>query len=256
MLKQSGGGPFYKTGPLYVTGDPTDPTKKESAEKEAKAKAEKSTAEAKKVYGKSTTTQERFKDDRGTGTRTTVTTPYTRSGTGSAEFNTAYGAAKKAGKKTFDYEGKLIKVKDSGSKSGKDVKTTVKYDPIKTASLKPQEIKLTTAMPSASIDISKDIFDKEFDKPESEANYKLRQDLYHKKYKGVDRSSMSNVEKLAQNKYGNLRKTAEQRKSASKAQKKQIAKSKLKKALTIDLSKKGARKGSMRGKAGCPTGNC
>ena len=56
--------------------------------------------------------------------------------------------------------------------------------------------------------------------------------------------------------YSKLRKTAEQRKSASQAQKKQIAKSKLKKALTIDLSRKGARKGSMRGKAGCPTGNC
>jgi hypothetical protein len=149
MLKQSGGGPFYKTGPLYVTSDPIDPSKKKAAEKEAKTKAEKSATEAKKVYGKSTTTTERFKDDRGAGTKTTVTTPYTRSGKGSAEFNTAYGAAKKAGKKTFDYGGKLIKVEDSASRSGKDVKSTVKYDPIKTVGLKTQPPKLTTPGPKA-----------------------------------------------------------------------------------------------------------
>jgi hypothetical protein len=122
------------------------------------------------------------------------------------------------------------------------------------------ETKGITTMPSAEIktstDISKDIFNKEFDKPESEANYKLRQDLYKKKYKDVDSSTMTNKEKLARFEYSKLRKTAEQRKSASEAQKKQIAKQKLKKALTIDLSRKGAKKGSMRGKAGCPTGNC
>jgi hypothetical protein len=102
--------------------------------------------------------------------------------------------------------------------------------------------------------IKDEIFNREFDKKESDANFGLRQSLYKDKYKGVDRSSMSNTEKLAQNEYSKLRKTAEQRKSASSAQKKQIAKSKLKKALTIDLSKKGAKKGSMSGKAGCPGG--
>lgn len=156
ISNKSGGGPFYKTGPLYIhgeshDGDPTDPTKKKAAEKEAKAKAEKSAAEAKKVYGKSTTTTERFKDDRGAGTRTTVTTPYSQSGGGSAEFNVAYAAAKKAGKQNFNYNNKLIKVEDAASRTGQDVKTSVKYDPIKPIGLKPQGVKLTTAGPSAPV---------------------------------------------------------------------------------------------------------
>ena len=138
--------------PLYITGDPT---KKKAAEKEAKAKADKSAASAERVYGKSTTKTERFKDDRGTGTRTTVTTPYTKSGTGSAEFNIAYGAAKKAGKKTFDYGGKLIKVEDAASKSGKDVRSTVKYDKVKGLGLKPEGIKINTTGPKAKINIGR-----------------------------------------------------------------------------------------------------
>ena len=138
--------------PLYITGDPT---KKKAAEKEAKAKADKSAASAERVYGKSTTKTERFKDDRGTGTRTTVTTPYTKSGTGSAEFNIAYGAAKKAGKKTFDYGGKLIKVEDAASKSGKDVRSTVKYDKVKGLRLKPEGIKINTTGPKAKINIGR-----------------------------------------------------------------------------------------------------
>ena len=113
--------------------------------------------------------------------------------------------------------------------------------------------------PEISADVSgikDEIFNKEFNKKESDANFALRETLYKDKYKGVDRGSMSNTEKLAQNEYSKLRSTAEQRKSASSAQKKSIAKNKLKKALTVDLSGKGAKKGSMRGKAGCPTGNC
>ncbi len=151
ILKKSGSSPFYKTGPLYVTGDPIDPTKKK-AKSEAKAKADKSAASAERVYGKSTTKTERITSAGGRkGTKTTVTTPYTKSGTGSAEFKTAYGAAKKAGKKTFDYGGKSIKVEDSASKSGKDVKSTVKYDKIKGIGLKPEGVKLTTAGPKASL---------------------------------------------------------------------------------------------------------
>jgi len=123
--------------------------------------------------------------------------------------------------------------------------------------IKPKRL---TTMPTAriepSIDISKDIFNKEFNKPESEANYELRQNLYKRKYEGVDRGSMSNTEKIAQNTYSKLRKTEQQRSDASKAAKIQKAKNKLKKALTIDLSRKGAKKGSMRGKAGCPAGKC
>jgi len=152
ILKKSGSSPFYKTGPFYITGDPIDPAKKKAAEKEAKAKAEKSTAEAEKVYGESTTKTERITSAGGRkGTKTTVTTPYTKSGTGSAEFNTAYGAAKKSGKKTFDYGGKLIKVEDAASKSGKDVRSTVKYDKVKGLELKPEGIKINTTGPKATI---------------------------------------------------------------------------------------------------------
>ena len=151
MLKQSGGGPFYKTGPLYVTSDPIDPSKKKSAEKEAKVKAEKSTAEAKKVYGKSTTTTERFKDDRGTGTRTTVTTPYSQSGSGGAKvtYEESYKKANKSKYPTLEE----YKAAAKAYKRGKDVKTTVKYDKIKTVGLKTQPPKLTTPGPKASIDL-------------------------------------------------------------------------------------------------------
>lgn len=150
ILKKSGSSPFYKTGPLYITGDPIDPTKKKAAEKEAKAKADKSAASAERVYGKSTTKTERITSAGGRkGTKTTVTTPYTKSGTGSAEFNIAYGAAKKAGKKTFDYGGELIKVEDAASKSGKDVRSTVKYDKVKGLGLKPEGIKINTTGPKA-----------------------------------------------------------------------------------------------------------
>ncbi len=150
ILKKSGSSPFYKTGPLYITSDPIDPTKKKVAEKEAKAKAGKSAASAERVYGKSTTKTERITSAGGRkGTKTTVTTPYTKSGTGSAEFKTAYGAAKKAGKKTFDYGGKSIKVEDAASKSGKDVRSTVKYDKVKGLGLKPEGVKINTTGPKA-----------------------------------------------------------------------------------------------------------
>ena len=149
ILKKSGSIPFYKTGPLYATSDPIDPAKKKS-KAEAKAKAEKSTVSAKKVYGESTTKTERITSAGGRkGTKTTVTTPYTKSGKGSAEFNTAYRAAKKSGKKTFDYGGESIKVEDAASKSGKDVRSTVKYDKVKGLGLKPEGVKINTTGPKA-----------------------------------------------------------------------------------------------------------
>lgn len=146
ILKQSGSSPFYKTGPLYATGDPIDPTKKKAAEAEAKAKAEKSATEAKKVYGESKTTTERFKDERGrTGTRTTVTTPYTRSGKGSVSYSEAYKKADKSKFPTLEQ----FTVAAKADRSGKDVKTSIKYDKIKSIGLKPQGIKPTTAGPEA-----------------------------------------------------------------------------------------------------------
>lgn len=146
MLKQSGGGPFYKTGPLYVTGDPIDPSKKKAAESEAKAKAQKSASSSEKVYGKSTTTTERITGPRGRkGTKTTVTTPYTRSGKGSVSYSEAYKKADKAKYPTFEQ----FKVAAKKDLSGKDVKTTVQYDKIKTVGLKPKGPKLTTAGPKA-----------------------------------------------------------------------------------------------------------
>ena len=145
ISNKSGGGPFYKTGPLYVTEDPIDPTKKKAAEKEAKAKAEAKAASSDKVYGKSTTTQERFKDERGTGTRTTVTTPYSQSGKGSVSYSEAYKKADKSKYRTLEEFTTAAKA----DKSGKDIKTSVKYDPIKTVGLKPQGIKLTTTEPKA-----------------------------------------------------------------------------------------------------------
>lgn len=82
ISNKSGGGPFYKTGPLYIhgeshDGDPTDP--KEKGRALAKAEAKKKASEAPRVYGKTTTTKTTDKDG-----ITTVTskTPYTQSGKG------------------------------------------------------------------------------------------------------------------------------------------------------------------------------
>lgn len=218
--------PLSMKSPMYVTGDPVE--KKVSTE-----------------ISKSRVTQPSGQ----TGTLVTIKDKYKTPGgeiTRTAEGDKAYAS------KTPEQR----KAQDDAYLAKRRSETRQRFiaDPI---SIKPKGV---ADMPSAKIktstDISKDIFNKEFDKPESEANFGLRQELYKEKYKGVDPSTMTNKEKLARSEYSKLRKTAEQRKSASQAQKKQVAKSKLKKALTIDLSKKGARKGSMRGKAGCPTGNC
>ena len=154
----SDGTPFYKRGPLYAhEAGHIDPTKEAKAKAEAKKKAENNTSTAKKVYGKASTKVENIVTPSGNvrGTRTTVTTPYTQSGTGSAKFNTAYGAAKKAGKKAFDYGGKSIKVEDAASKSGKDVRSTVSMNKISGTTLKPVGIKFTPTLPTADITIPK-----------------------------------------------------------------------------------------------------
>jgi len=136
MLEKSSSSPFYKTGPLYVTGDPVDPTKKK-AKAEAKAKAEKSATSAKKVYGESTTKTERITSPGGRkGTKTTVTTPYTQSGKGSVSYSEAYKKADKAKYPTLE----KFKVAAKADRSGKDVKTSIKYDPIKGVGLSPAEI--------------------------------------------------------------------------------------------------------------------
>ena len=226
MPKTGRGIPTQMKNPLYITGDPTEEkvSTEVSKERVTKPSGQKGTL---------VTIKDKYKTPGGEVKRT-------------VEGDKAYAAKTKEQQKAQDA---AYLAKNRSASRERFI-----ADPI---SIKP---KGSTTIPSAEIktstDISKDIFNKEFDKPESKANYSLRQDLYKTKYKGVDSSTMTNKEKLAKSEYSKLRKTAEQRKSAGKAQKKQIAKSKLKKALTIDLSKKGARKGSMRGKAGCPTGKC
>ena len=226
MPKTGRGIPTQMKNPLYITGDPTE-------EKVSTEMSKKRVTQPSGQTGTLVTIEDKFKTPGGEVTRT-------------VEGDKAYASKTPEQRKAQDA---AYLAKNRSASRERFI-----ADPI---SIKP---KGSTTMPSAKIktstDISKDIFNKEFDKPESEANFGLRQELYKNKYKDADRGSMSNTEKLAQREYGRLRKTAEQRKSASQAQKKQIAKSKLKKALTIDLSRKGAKKGSMRGKAGCPTGNC
>jgi len=227
------GSPLHMGGsrksPLYI-----DPT----LEKELKPGKEENLG--------TTTSSERVKG----GTKKTFTTKFKTPGdevTRTTEGDKAYAKLSPEGRKKQNSA-------YLAAKNREEVKTRFIPDAFKT-NLKTS--KITTPKISANVSgVRDEIFNREFDKKESDANFGLRQALYKDKYKDVDRGGMSNTEKLAQNEYSKLRSTAEERKSASSAQKKQIAKSKLKKALTIDLSKKGARKGSMRGKAGCPTGNC
>ena len=227
------GSPVHMGGsgksPLYI-----DPT----LEKELKPGKEENLG--------TTTSSERVKG----GTKKTFTTKFRTPGdevTRTTEGDRAYAKLSPEGRKKQD-------AAYLAAKERQEIRTRFIPDSLK--------LNLETSgisSPKISADVSgvkDEIFNREFDKKESDANFGLRQTLYKDKYQGVDESGMSNIEKLAKSEYGKLRKTAEQRKSASSAQKKQIAKSKLKKALTIDLSKKGATKGSMRGKAGCSTGNC
>lgn len=140
----SDGTAFYKRGPLFAhEAGHIDPTKeaaaKAKAQKEANKNAKTNTSNAKRVYGEATTSVK--KTERGIAT--TTTTPWTQSGTGkgSAKFNTAYGDAKKSGKKEFNYDGRLIKIKAGGSKSGKDVKTTYRPNKLTPIPLTPVGIK-------------------------------------------------------------------------------------------------------------------
>lgn len=159
IAKQSGSAPFYKTGPLYAHGPngthPIDP--EEEAKKKAEMKAETNASNAKKVYGETSTKVEKLITPGGSirGTKTTTTKPYTQSGTGSAEFNTAYRAAKKAKLSTFDYGGKAIKVEDAASKSGKDVTSTISLNKLTSNSLKPMGISTTPQLPAADVNILK-----------------------------------------------------------------------------------------------------
>tara|TARA_R110001592_G_scaffold38355_4_gene126552 strand:+ start:3568 stop:4263 length:696 start_codon:yes stop_codon:yes gene_type:complete len=227
-MKYISGTPFHFHG-----GDPADHT---------------SSAGEKKVSSK-VTRQRITKPSGQTGTLVTFEDKYKTPGgevKRTVEGDKAYAAKNKEQRKVQD--------KKYLAKNRSESKERFIADPV---TIKPKGLAtMPTAKIKPSIDVSKDIFNKEFDKPESEANYKLRQNLYKRKYEDADRGSMSNTEKIAQNTYSKLRKTEQQRSDASKAAKKQKAKYKLKKALTIDLSRKGAKKGSMRGKAGCPAGKC
>jgi len=218
--------------PLHVGGSKKNPT------------LEKSLKPGREENLGTTTTSERVKG----GTRKTFTTKFKTPGdevTRTAEGDKAYASLTPEGRKKQDSA-------YLAEKNRQEVKTRFIPDALKT-DLNATRIS-SPKISAKTSGIKDEIFNREFDKKESDANFGLRQSLYKEKYKDADRGSMSNTEKIAQGEYSKLRKTAEQRKSASKAQKKQIAKSKLKKALAIDLSKKGATKGSMSGKAGCPGG--
>ena len=218
--------------PLHVGGSKKNPT------------LEKSLKPGREENLGTTTTSERVKG----GTRKTFTTKFKTPGdevTRTAEGDKAYASLTPEGRKKQDSA-------YLAEKNRQEVKTRFIPDALKT-DLNATQIS-SPKISAKTSGIKDEIFNREFDKKESDANFGLRQSLYKEKYKDADRGSMSNTEKIAQGEYSKLRKTTEQRKSASEAQKKQIAKSKLKKALTIDLSKKGAKKGSMQGKAGCPGG--
>ena len=157
ILEKQSGSAFYKKGPLFQK---TEEEAQAQAESQAQSNASENLKNSERVFGESTTTTERFKDERGrTGTKTTVTTPYTKSseGKGSAKFNAAYRAAKASGKTSFPYGDKTIKVeaKEPASTSGKDSRSTIVYDKEKTLTLKPNPIKPFSAEPTANFQIDK-----------------------------------------------------------------------------------------------------
>ena len=136
ILKQTGGGPFYKTGPLYMhaaghagPGDGDGEKKKN----EAQTKANQNAASSERVYGEATTTSEKTVQDGVRGTLFTTTKPYTQSGTGSAEGTMSYAEFEAKG-------GDVAAAKEYRAKqalSGQDVSTSFRAD-VKAISLKPK----------------------------------------------------------------------------------------------------------------------
>jgi hypothetical protein len=146
IINKSGGGPFYKTGPLYIhgeshDGDPTDPKDKTKAK--AKAKAEKKASEAPRVYGKPTTT--RTTDDSGV-TTVTKTIPYTQSGKGTAGIDLGPDF-----KPTAEQTRKANLAKAEAEKKGVITRS------YKTFKLEKKGIDFTPQLPTASIDIKKPV---------------------------------------------------------------------------------------------------
>lgn len=147
ILKQTGGGPFYKAGPLYMhaaghTG-PGDGDK-EKKKKEAQAKADQAAASSEKVYGKETTTSEKTVQDGKRGTLFTTTRPFSQSGTGSAEDAMSY--------KEFEAKGGDVeaakKYRAEQALSGRDISTRFRAD-VEAISLKPKGLAPLSAPLSA-----------------------------------------------------------------------------------------------------------
>jgi len=139
MRHLGGGNP-----PTHMHGEPhtIDPVK---AKAEAKAKT--SASKAPKVYGKPITTVENVTTPGGNvrGTRTTVTKPYTQSGTGKATKTYKQLAA----------EGGDVKAAEAfnaaNSTSGKDVTSTFKPNKLTPTPLKPMPMNLPSSKISSTI---------------------------------------------------------------------------------------------------------
>ena len=133
-MKHLGGG----NSPAHMHGEPhaIDPVK---------AKAEANAFKGKKVYGESTTTVENVTTPGGNvrGTRTTVTKPYTQSGT--SEGKKSY--------KQLKAEGGDVKAAKlyNASNSGKDITSTFKPNKLTSTSLKPMGITPSSPKISSSI---------------------------------------------------------------------------------------------------------
>ena len=136
ILKKTGSGPFYKTGPLYMhAAGHTGPGDGDGEKKknEAQAKANQNAASSERVYGEATTTSEKTVQDGVRGTLFTTTKPYTQSGTGSAEGTMSYAEFEAKG-------GDVAAAKEYRAKqalSGQDVSTSFRAD-VKAISLKPK----------------------------------------------------------------------------------------------------------------------
>ena len=154
ILKQTGGGPFYKTGPLYMhaaghagPGDGDGEKKKN----EAQAKADRNAASSEKVYGEATTTSEKTEQGGVRGTLFTTTRPYTQSGTGSAEGTMSYAEFEAKG---GDVEA-AKKYRAEQALSGQDVSTSFRAD-VKAISLKPKGlVPLSAPLSAPKIEIPK-----------------------------------------------------------------------------------------------------
>lgn len=135
-IMSRGGSAFPKTA-LYQQA--------ETGQQEAQGKADVNNANAKRVYGETTSTRTKVDG----GTRVDFSTPYTTSGKGKAKRSSGPKASNADWQKFLDKNFEGSNEKFNASQSGKGVENKTRFIPNSVTELTPQKISMTPAKPTA-----------------------------------------------------------------------------------------------------------